>query len=477
MITYSKLQRTGFFQSILVFLSIVIIMVSIWGCGSDDNQNISGRVTSGGASLSGVQITMTGDTTTTTTSDTNGNYTFENVSSGTVTLAPSLSGYLFSPPYRTFILLGVDLAGFTFSGYISGRLATSYHSVYLESDGTVWTWGNNSNGQLGDGTTSDEPIPVPVGVLTGITVIAAGSNHTVALKNDGTVWAWGSNNKGQLGDGTTTDRWTPVPVAGLTGITAIDAGSNHSVALKNDGTVWAWGSNSNGQLGNGTTTDNPTPIQVTGMTYIVDIAAGDTHTIALRSVTPMKNDGIVWAWGNNSSGQLGDGTTTNRLTPIQVAGLSGITDITAGDNHNVALRNLYTTTNDGTLWAWGLNSNGQLGDGTTINRLTPVQVAGLSIVTTIAGGTDHSIALKSDGTVWAWGNNDKGQIGDGTTTERLSLVQVTGLTGVTAIASGYKNNVVLKSDGTLQAWGYNNKGQLGDGTTTDRWTPTTVLMP
>jgi len=192
--------------------------------------------------------------------------------------------------------------------------------------------------------------------------IAGGGHHSLALRNDGTVWAWGRNNYGQLGDGTTTERHTPVQVANLTGVQAIAGGFSHSLALRSDGTVWAWGRNSKGQLGDGTTTNRTTPVQVLNLTGVQAIAGGFFHSLALKS------DGTVWAWGYNHFGQLGDGTTANRTIPVQVADLTGVQAIAAGSDHSLALRN------DGTVWAWGWNYLGQLGDGTTANRSIPVQV-------------------------------------------------------------------------------------------------------
>ncbi|HLO26506.1 MAG TPA: hypothetical protein VK187_10355, partial [Geobacteraceae bacterium] len=173
-------------------------------------------------------------------------------------------------------------------------------------------WGENSYGQLGNGTTAESHAPAQVTGLAGVAAITAGWSHTVALKNDGTVWAWGDNYYGQLGDGTTTESHAPVQVAGLAGVIKVAAGGLHTVAVKNDGTVWSWGENSYGQLGNGTTAESHAPAQVTGLAGVITVAAGDSHTVAL------KNDGTVWSWGGNDFSQIGDGTTTQRLSPVPV---------------------------------------------------------------------------------------------------------------------------------------------------------------
>ena len=245
--------------------------------------------------------------------------------------------------------------------------------------------------------------------------VAGGWYHSIALKSDGTVWAWGSG--GTLGDGTTEERHFPVQVSGLSGVTAIAGGEYHTIALKSDGTVWAWGFNEYGELGDETTTQRTTPVQVNGLSSVTTIAGGASHTIALKS------DGTVWAWGYNYYYQLGDGTTGERHSPVQVSGLSDVTAIAGGRYHSIALKS------DGTVWAWGNNEYGQLGDGrTTLKSGNPLQASGLSGVTAVAGGAGHTIALKSDGTVWAWGNNrEAGQLGDGTTTDRYTPVQVSNL--------------------------------------------------
>jgi alpha-tubulin suppressor-like RCC1 family protein len=229
-------------------------------------------------------------------------------------------------------------------------------------------------------------------------------------------------------------------------------------------TVAAWGSNGIGELGNGTTTASLTPLEVSSLSGVTAIAAGIEHSLALRT------DGTVWEWGANFFNEPEDPTLFSS-TPVQVSGLSDVTTIAGGGLHSLALRA------DGTVWAWGFGEWGQLGNGTTTSSSTPVQVSGLSDVTAIAAGADHSLALRTDGTVWAWGYNYEGQLGNGTTTHSSVPVQVSGLTGVTAIAAGSAegdHSLALRSDGSVWAWGGNARGQLGTGTTTNSSTPVQV---
>lgn len=332
--------------------------------------------------------------------------------------------------------------GFNNVGFLTDVKSISggrFQTLVLKNDSTVWGWGYNVNGQLGDGTTTDRHTPVQVIGLNNsssyVIAISAGAHHALALKSDGTVWAWGQNGNGQLGDGTTTNRTSPVQVSGLTGIIAIAGGAMHSLALKNDSTVWAWGSNLAGQLGDSTMTTRSTPVQVHGpgstpfLTGIIAIAKGDgSHSLALKS------DGTVWAWGSDMYQQLGNITFNNltSTTPIQVTGLTNIIAIANGNDHSLALKN------DSTVWTWGSNSHGELGDGTTASgRDTAKQVSGLTDIVAIAGGGNaYCLALKNDGTLWTWGNNPFGQIGDGTggtqpIYERHAPVQVISLCTIT----------------------------------------------
>lgn len=352
------------------------------------------------------------------------------------------------------------------SSFAQHRVAAGgWHSIAICSDSTVKTFGENATGQLGDGNSNDLSTPYTIPSLSQIVSVSAGGDqleaHSMALKADGTVYAWGSNIYGALGNATTTNTNVPGQVLLLSGATAISAGGWHSVALKGDGTVWAWGWNTDGQLGDGTTVDKTIATQVPGLTGITAISAGTYHVLAL------KNDGTVWAWGDNISGQVGNGTTTDQTTPIQVTGLTDVAAISAGRFFSMAIKN------DGTVWTWGENLYGQLGDGTTTNRTTPVQVSGLTDVTTTAYATGafHCVVVKSDSTLWSWGRNTYGNLGDGSTTHRSLPVLVSGLTDAKGLAGGTNFTLSYKADGTMWNFGRNLSGQLGDGTLLQRNTP------
>ncbi|MGW8353267.1 RCC1 domain-containing protein [Streptomyces wedmorensis] len=377
--------------------------------------------------------------------------------------------------------------------------------------GTALTWGSNHRGQLGDGNTAGSAT-VPGRVCGNATCtapldkavqVAAGDGHSIALLEDGTVLGWGNNANGQLGDGTKTDRATPVRVCAvgepapcasvLRGVVSVAVGDLHSLALLNDGTVVSWGSNSVGRLGDGSAApEQPSPVRVCALnavapctsflTNVTALSAGFQHTLALRS------DGTVASWGHNGNGQLGDGTTFPRTTPVQVGGLSNAVSVAAGQFHSVA------ALADGSAYSWGVGAG--LGDGSGAQSTTRVRVCAigqtapctsfLTGVKSVAAGGFHTLAVRTDGTALAWGDNFAGQLGDGSTTTRKAPVQVCApggcsgtLTGVTAVAGGTTgvHSVALRSDGSVRTWGFNGSGQLGDGTTTSRLTPVRVCAP
>jgi uncharacterized repeat protein (TIGR01451 family) len=358
------------------------------------------------------------------------------------------------------------------AGCVVAIAAGGSHSLAVRSDHTALAWGQNTYGKLGDGSMADHNKPVPVNGLSGVAAVAGGVDHTLALLQNGTVWAWGRNDVGMLGNGTFASSALPVQVKGLggngllTNVVAIAAGGYHSLALLANGTVVSWGLNSNGQLGNGATGVSNVPVQVTGLNGAVAIAGGTYHSLALLS------NGTVLAWGNNNEGEVGNGTITVQVVvPVAVknpAGtgvLSGVRSIASGLEHSLALLT------NGTVVTWGLNSSGQLGNGTTVNSSLPVPVSGiggsgtLSGVAAVSGGFNHSLALLSSGGAVAWGSGSIGQLGNGSFTSSKVPVVVTGLAGATAIAAGGQHSLALLADGTVHAWGYDGNGQLGDGVT------------
>jgi alpha-tubulin suppressor-like RCC1 family protein len=291
---------------------------------------------------------------------------------------------------------------------------------------------------LGDGTTTDRSAPIQVAGLTGITQVAAGEEFSLALRSDGTVWAWGKNSHGQLGRKTTTNHEaTPARVAVLNGVTQISAGSDFALALRSDGIVFAWGSGHLGQLGN-SGTDSAVPVKIAGLSHVTGIAAGWDASLATE------NGGTsavtsVWAWGGNDYGQLGDGTTVGRGTPERVTGLpASVAGVSAGGRFAMVLGA------DGSVWDWGTNELGQLGavpQSVVVTR--PVNAfAGGGGITRLAAGYAHVLALRSDGTVWAWGDNESGQLGR-VTTASPGPAPVVGLASVTQVSAGWQSSYTV----------------------------------
>lgn len=363
------------------------------------------------------------------------------------------------------------------AGVTAIATSTGGHGCAVVADGSLKCWGHNNHGQVGDDTTTERFAPIAVdGLSSGAIAISVGlGDHACAVTSDRTVECWGNNSAGELGDGTTTNRDVPVTVSGLSDVIAVAAGGAHTCALTANGGVKCWGLNADGELGNGATTNSDAPVDVTGLTSgVVAIAAGSLHTCALTS------GGGVKCWGYGAYGQLGNspvpgcGGNVYCATPVDVLGLtSGVASIGAGENHSCAV------TTGGAAECWGDNSSGEIGNGTLNQANTPSGVSGLSSgVASISGGFNFTCAVLSDGAAKCWGFNLDGELGDGTASSSPSEtpVAVSGLgSGVGAVSAGSNSACALTTAGGVKCWGDNGTGQLGDGTTTSRAAPVDVV--
>ena len=328
--------------------------------------------------------------------------------------------------------------------------ASAYdHNLLVRADGSLWAWGNNSSGQLGDGSTTDRPVPTAILPGTRWRQVAATGQFSAGLKADNSLWTWGDNTYGSLGDGSTTSHAVPTALLPGSNWQQVAAGVAHALALRADGTLWAWGYNGKGQLGDGTTTSQLAPVPVAAGSAWQQVAAGFLHTLAIRS------DGTLWAWGDNTYGELGDGTGISRAVPVQVGSAATWQQVVAGSYFSLGIRT------DGTLWAWGNDYYGQLGDGTTrAGQATPQQVGTAANWQRVACTGSRVLAVRTDGSLWSWGAGYLSAFSDYTT--YLTPAPVAGPAGPwLAVGAGGSHSVAVQVDGSVWAWGSNGHGQVG----------------
>jgi alpha-tubulin suppressor-like RCC1 family protein len=353
----------------------------------------------------------------------------------------------------------------------------THHTCAVKTSATVFCWGDNAGGQLGDSSTVDRQTPVQVRVtstafLSGIVQVAAGDVHSCALRTDGTVWCWGRNASGQLGDSTTTQKLIAVQVSNLTGISHIAAGWDHTCGVKAlDGSVWCWGAGERGQLGNGISGSNyrsTMAVQVMNITGATQVGAGERHTCARTS------DGSAWCWGEGGFGQLGNNATSDSALPVQVrdnvSNLGGVSEIAVGQAH--ACARIGTSA----VWCWGGGNSGQLGNAQSNNSVRAVQVSNLTNPAALALGSGHSCATLTTGSEVCWGLGTSGQLGNGASASTNQPVNVSALAGVVATGNGGTHSCAALETETTLCWGADPQGQLGNGSGGGSNTPSQVIM-
>lgn len=361
------------------------------------------------------------------------------------------------------ILLMISMPAFTvnafsetWNGFVSVEVGWA-HTVAIKADGSLWAWGMNDDGEIGDGTTTNKQTPTKIG-SNDWRSISAGRDYNIAIKSNGSLWAWGNNLSGYVNDTTVFKIPSPTQIGTDNDWAHVSAGTSHNLALKDNGTLWAWGDNSGGMLGDGTNTRRTVPVQIGTDSGWAMISAGDNHS------TAVKTNGTLWVWGSNSGKQ-------NKV-PTQVGTDSDWAYVSAGVGYTVAVKT------NGTLWAWGENDCGQLGDGTKIDRKdAPVQIASDTNWRKAFAGNGTTAALKNDGSLWMWGSNKYAQLGDGTKTDKLQPMQIGSDNDWTNVGAYGDHTLAIKTNGSLWAWGHNTYGRLGDGTTTERVRPILICGP
>ncbi len=347
------------------------------------------------------------------------------------------------------------------TSYAGAQCWTSFdagaeHSTAIQFN-TLWTWGYNCCGQLGNGTLVNTNAPAQVDSSNNWQSVSGNTFHSIGIKTDGTLWAWGRNHEGQLGDGTFNDQLTPIQIGTENDWEIVSAGYENSYAMKSDHTIWGWGANGYSELGTASGPSVTLPTQIGSGSNWKIIKAG------YRNAMGIKQDSTLWLWGSNSWGQIGNGSQIDQTIPFQI-GTSKWIDASIYWNHTLAIRA------DGTLWGWGNNFNQKLGDSahTDYNYTTPVQIGSDSDWLKIHGGYHHSVGIKNDGSLWTWGANDYGQLGDTTSGQRIEPLQVGTKNNWVRISSGQNFVMALDDTDSLFTWGDNAKGSLGDNTNTNR---------
>jgi alpha-tubulin suppressor-like RCC1 family protein len=370
-----------------------------------------------------------------------------------------------------------------------GIIVISSNNTWLSLDGVVirtdnieylsWAWGAGGGGRLGDNSITNKSSPVSVvGGFTDWLQVAPGAYHSTGVKQNGTAWAWGCNDVGQLGDNSITNRSSPVSVVGgFTDWCQISAGWKSSSAVRQNGTAWGWGSGGTGRLGDNSITNRSSPVSVVGgFTDWCQISSGYSHTLAVRQ------NGTLWAWGAAGNGALGDNNINNTSSPVSVVG--GFTDwcqVSAGGFGGASAGFSVAVRQNGTVWAWGFNNCGQLGDNSITNRSSPVSVVGgftnwCQVSASDFYNDSFSNGVRQNGTLWSWGGNNVGQLGDNSITNRSSPVSVVGgFTDWCQITASYLSALGVRTNGTLWGWGSNGSGQLGDGTVVSKRSPVSVV--
>ena len=370
------------------------------------------------------------------------------------------------PPAANNVGRMIRIADTNVYRYSNGTEWTNdYDTTFVARVAQIWSWGRNACGQLGDGTAVAKSSPVrEFYSATDWCSVSAGGVHAAAVKTDGTLWSWGQGSVGRLGDGTVTIKSSPVrEISSSTNWCTVSAGIGQSLAIKNNGTLWGWGDGGCGRLGTGSSADRCSPVQeFCSATNWCAISTGDDHSLAI------KTDGTLWGWGQGTFGRLGNGTALNRCSPVrEISSSTNWCAVSVNMNHSSAIKT------DGTLWSMGCARCGKLGDGTSVDKCSPVRERSSSTNwRAIAAGAQHSAAIKTDGTLWSWGDGACGSLGDGTVTSKCSPVrEISSSTNWCSVSGGSFNSSAIKTDGTLWGWGSNFNGKIGDNTTTPKSSP------